>query len=257
MAKDKQNDLQVLKSNPDAPAILGFDPFASPNFKALEQTVDTIASYTGQLTDGEKKQGVQIIEDWTKLTHETVENHLRKINTILCFLGKKQIGYHTAYISTDLTDDESIDLDVESRLARLSATVTEYQDFLTKRQAVIDLEDSIKGTSLFNFEDNPDKSYTENAKDEAENTLKEVEYGIKHRRLLKVAKASRDEWIRLMLTNQNLKAFIREITKRANGLVDYERKINTTASVAKLNVSIASSDMRDTLKELFKFTESL
>ena len=263
------NEVAVANNANNAIALIVGDSINQESFNALDNILDNIGKFSGDVDDTTRQHGLDYINQWEQL----VVNRIRDKQYTL----EKVAKYF---------DTSSVDRLIDCYGSRPNRLLKEVYDIISGKmylnvinnvadgdgETVKDyagkFEEYIGGTEEFFdwvSENRPAKEYMDKINSTPAEltaaTLKrdlEVEkfnakMNTKATKILKCIFST----MRKVNSEPNVKKFVKEVKKQANTINNVESVAKEKASIAKMNMIIPNADLRKCLRELSDFQKSL
>lgn len=263
------NEVAVANNANNAIALIVGDSINQESFNALDNILDNIGKFSGDVDDMTRQHGLDYIDQWEKLVIDRIND--------------KQ---HTLREVTEYFDIPSVDKFIDRYGSRPDILLKEIYNIISSKMylSVINnvadgngetvkdytgkFEEYIDGTEEFFdwvSENRPVKEYMDKVNSTpaelAAATLKhdfEIEkfnakMNTKATKILRYIFST----MRKVNSEPNVKRFVKEAKKQANTINNIKSVAEEKASIAKMNMIIPNADLRKCLRELSDFQKSL
>lgn len=263
------NEVVVANNTNNAIALIVGDSMNQESFNALDNILDNIGKFSGDVDDTTRQYGLDYIDQWEKLV-------INKIND-------KQYVLKDAIRYFDL---QSVDKLIDLYGSRPNVLLKEVYGIISSKMylSVINnvadgdgetvkdytgkFEEYIDGIEEFFdwvSENRPTKEYMDKANSTpAELTAATLKHDLETEKFnskinLKSTKILRYVFSTMRKVNSepNVKKFIKEAKKQASAINNIKSVASEKASIAKMNMIIPNTDLRKCLRELSDFQKNL
>lgn len=222
-------------------AIIMPDIFNGLDFSKLNKTITALATHNGDLTVQEKEFAVKTIEEW-----ET---------GIIGELGNKEAEAYTILdvLSTSPRYSGYYDEDFLERMVEATGLQASYQKFLDAKAAY---EYLTKNAPQYPVED-LSLTLEESLKQKNDFKLEQAKHKIQASKLERNASVAFSQLKEELNAQDSVKELIKRITKFKRNVSKLKRECTEKSQLAKINVTINSSEIREALAELMNFSISI
>lgn len=210
---------------------------ADIDFNGLNAAIESIANNNGSLTDKEKELAVNIVGEWERTVIERVRNREYDVNSML-----NSFDPSNNHISFDEEESE--------QLALATGTMASYKTYQDIVEQVRELRDDMP-------EKEPKELGTtvqQQIDDENQFTADMAKYQIEMSRLQRREFLALKAWKKELANDQKVKDMIANARKFKKNISKLNNQCSDKARLAKLNISISSQDVRDSLRSLINFS---
>jgi len=215
--------------------------FVDMDFDTLNGAIEQLGTFSGKLTDKEKELAVNILTDWEKNVIDKVSVKKRELKDVISFVKG---GY---LYDTEFT------FKISTKLAEVSNTEDLFNIYIENKQKLIEFEQEIPVKPLHN------PSLTEFENDEiyrdyvfeltkSNATIKLFKYNMT---------LSHRQWFNKMKKSQEVITITGEMDAYLVKLTKYNTECKDKSQLAKVNISIANEDVRNSIKEIINFSKQL
>ena len=222
--------------------------FSDFNFSDLNTAIESLADVSATLTQGEKDSAIQVVEDWEQNVLSRLEEHEHDLNQFVDFLDPAQSGgyYH---------NDTQLDPEQMKALAGQTGTIAQLQEYIDAK-AALDLHEKREPEEDEAISD-IDVSYSERIIAQKEQEKIDAVYELQSKRLARKVARTLYAWKKAMQENPDIQKLISYVRSYRKNTKKFTRECQDKSQVARLNISIASPKMRETLKELLSFASRI
>lgn len=237
------SDNQIVPSqqSQQLSASLARDLFKDIDFTGINAAIEAIANHSGDLDKEGKQEANKIIDQWAYDVVDRLQKRNRENNEFIHFFDVniqssedklETIGFELA--------ERTNSMEAYNKLMNAIDAVNAYRNHKPIKEEV-DIDDTIT-------------TQTEKAKQfEKNNSL----YEIKKKRLENERKMFEAAWKREIRETELVKQLLKDARNYSSKVDKFSDQCKDKAQLAKLNVSITSSEIRKSLRELLDFTIKL
>lgn len=207
-------------------------------FQELAAAISKLAEYNGHLSDFEKSSALDIIDSWEKNIIRDLKNKEREFyNFIQCF-GKRQT-YYFDNISEDLLQKIAI--------------ATETDELYTEYKNLLELNVSLQSQKPIRPNQDLNMTFEEYNKRMAEYQLEDAKWHFASKKVSKNIADTQVKFINRVSEHDYMKEALRVARSFKRNINNFTKAAVEKSQLAKLNVTISSPEIRESLKELLDF----
>jgi hypothetical protein len=221
------------------------DVFGDIDFSKLNSVIEALAGKGEKLSMEEKKSALEIIDSW----EEDIINSLRiREQEMKQFLNYFDIDKYNQWYHD--SSKRVLSFEQEATLAEKTET-KEYFEKLCTAKAALDLlkkeaPEELEPTSL-------DQTVEDRLQKEADFKLQKAKYQINLDQAKRKCRNAEKVWLSAMNQNSYIKDILFKAKSYQRNLQKFTQECSNKSNLAKLNITINSAEVRDSLKELLNF----
>jgi hypothetical protein len=222
--------------------------FDGVDFSGLNNAIEKIAEHSGDLDASARESAVNIVSEWENGVISKLDQHNSKLSEFVdCFAAKRRFGslYHLSLPDEVLTD-----------LAAATGTVTELTAYLTARTALQEHDVTTPEDPSKDIQD-PDQTYAEKAEAEQNYNRDLTKHRLEGQRHQRTCNQAELAWKEALSQNSNFIAFVSKVTSYKRGMGKLTSQCQEKSQMARLNITIASPEIRKSLKDLINFSAKI
>lgn len=263
------NEVAVVNNTNNAIALIVGDSINQESFNALDNILDNIGKFSGDVDDATRQHGLDYIDQWEKLVIDRINDKQYTLKEV-----------------TEYFDIPSIDILIDRYGSRPNILLKEIYEIISSKmylnvinnvadgdgETVKDytgkFEEYIDGVEEFFdwvSENRPAKEFMDKVNSTpAELTAATLKHDLEVEKFnakmnTKATKILRYIFSAMRKVNSepNVKKFVKEAKKQVNMINNIKSVAKEKASIAKMNMIIPNTDLRKCLRELSDFQKSL
>lgn len=209
------------------------------DFQGLSAAITRLAEHNGELSDFEKSSALSIIDDWERGIISELRNKDKEYNAFVrCF--SNQETYYFDSISEDL-------------LEKIALT-TETKELYDKYRDLVEYRTEFLITKPKRPQQSMSMTFEDYHKSLAQYQLEEANWGFASRKINDDINNTQRKWVETVSKHDYMKEALRVARSFKRNANKYIKLAEEKSRLAKLNVTISNSDIRESLKELLDFT---
>ncbi len=216
-----------------------FNIFKDIDFSGLSAAIEAIGDHTGELEKDEKDFAIKIIGEWEDSVISRLNNHSQEMSQFVNFFSNN--NYYGGGIFTDQRLEA---------LADQSNTRMLYDAWQEAKEALN--EHDLNAPESPWLED-PDLTYAEKQVAQQEYRVLNTKHGLATTRLTRKVNEAERTWKKAVNKDEGVKELIAKAQTYVRNVSKYSNECSDKSRLAKLNISIASKDVRASLKGLMDF----
>lgn len=243
------NEVAVVNQNQGGQLvdISGLEIFKDVDFKGLSGAIETMAQNNKELAPEEKQMAIQIIDSWQSNVVERLNDHSNDMNG---FIALFEVGNYNYHYGVTTFPEETLEA-----IAQKTGTLTLYQAW--KAADAVYEEESLKLKDLERPVPDLETTYQEQLDAQKNYELEEAKLRIRIGKLRHTAERAEGEWKRTVKQDPGIKGLLAKAKSYTRNLNKYTRECESKGQLAKLNISISSEAIRNSLKELLEFAVTI
>lgn len=263
------NEVAVVNNTNNAIALIVGNSMNQESFNALDNILDNIGKFSGDVDDATRQHGLDYINQWENLVINRINDKQRILNEVMKYFNVTSVN--------DLVNCYSSRPDV---LLKEFYNIISSQMYLNVINNIANCDgDTANGyTSKFEehineaegffdwvSENRPVKEFIDKVNSTpAELTAAVLKHDLEEEKFSSKMNANATKVIKHILNTvrkvnnePNVKKFIKEIKKQAEAIKNVKSVAQEKASIAKMNMVIPNADLRKCLRELSEFQKNL
>lgn len=250
-----KNEVALLSSSKKILAQVGGKMFSDIDFEKLNSTIDILGQKSGEITQEERVVASGYITDWENLVVTRLNEKSMKLVSLHRFLSLAPNASYGAIsdwfigefstVVEDILSGENYDNKFLEAYMELQATHGQIEDYRTEH-AIIEPIIDINAMTKADIDARKLQFQAAIARLNAAMSKRELSF----RRSFLTFKA-------MLNKDKNFKAFLKALDEQSAAATEARNIVKEKASLARMNVLISSSDIREALKELHSIEKEL
>jgi hypothetical protein len=249
-ANQNANSLAVIDKNSALGSQIGM-LFNNIDFSGLNSAIAEMANSNKDMVPEEKQMAISIVKEWEKGVISRLNQHEADLKAFLGYFNSNSGSYNAysrgAYGSFDASDEALLEI------AAKTGTVKELEASLAARDALAEFKETRPEAP----ERDPDQSYREKTLAERQYDLELAKYNIDEGKLTRKAALADKAWRKAVMQNEDFKALVKKINAYTRSVTRYTQECKDKGQLAKLNITIGSEAMRQSLRSLLDFVVTI
>ena len=218
--------------------------YQEPQFNDLNKAIEALGNNSKELSKEEKEIGYKLLDEWERNVISRISDKAKQLESILAFFGLKDSWYHM----------ESNEYEyMKGKLAEVSET----QDLFLKYKECKEERQQHKLTNPVRPVVNPNISIIENDKAYVDYEKEQIEWNIKDKQLKYIETKAKMKWINTMKKKESIKEMMSGITEYLRKVKLFKQSCKDKAQLAKINLAISNEKVRESIKDIIEFTNTL
>jgi hypothetical protein len=243
MSNQNQNNLIALSVNNPVGQLVN-DLFRDIDFSGIAQAIENIGNHSGSLTVEEKEYATDIVKQWESDVISRLNDKAHEMQVFLNFFEPARNGY---------LSNEDLFEEVGEELAKRTNTKNEYDAVVRIYKELRDLYDNRPEQP--NFDENTTRKEQVEKEKAYEKEMAIYNMKVKHKeRELYLADK---KWKELLKQDKNVDELLKRARKFTKNLSKFKSMCHDKAQVAKLNIMVSQTNVRQALRELLNFSATI
>lgn len=263
------NEVAVVNNTNNAIALIVGNSMNQESFNALDNILDNIGKFSGDVDDATRQHGLDYINQWENIVINRIYDKRRTLDEIMkyfnvasvndlvdCYGSRPDVLLKELYsIISNQTYLNVINNIADCNGDAANGYTSKFEEHINEAEGFFDWVN--ENRPIKEFIDKVNSTPAELTEAVLKHDLEKEKFGSKmNANAAKIIKRILST-VRKVNNEPNVKKFIKEIKKQAETIKNIESVAKEKASIAKMNMVIPNVDLRKCLRELSEFQKNL